>query len=126
MNIECLPGSLQQQGIARAQRDLPVAHLAALALNRDDEQVAAFGHHAGEGDFPDQCGTRRYHDFCQAGLAVEEDFLGRIGAILAAKRQVVRRGKCRCRFRVAADQDVVASLQCRSAQRAVTAALMKS
>ena len=71
MEVERLPGSLKQQCVARSQRGLPGIQFDAGPLGRDNDQIAAVGHHAGKDSAADQAGARRDDDFGKAGRLSE-------------------------------------------------------
>ena len=54
MQVERLPGPLQKQRVTCAKSWCVRRELAAVALDRDNEEIAAFRDHAGEHRLPDQ------------------------------------------------------------------------
>ncbi|MCY1553150.1 hypothetical protein D9M68_896040 [compost metagenome] len=80
------PGALQQQRIPRRQRHA-AAQILALTLNRQHDQIAAFGDHARKKPCPYQRRARRDQHLGKARLAVEQ----RIGEI--ADQSIFANGK---------------------------------
>ena len=59
---------LQQQRVAGREDGLVGPEVLALALDGEDDEVAALGDHAGEGRLADEAGAGRDDDLGDAGL----------------------------------------------------------
>ena len=129
MDVERLPGALQQQRVAGLQGDLALRAFAevdvsTLPLDGDDDQVAALGDHALEHLLADQGRARRDHDFGEAGLTIEKRILDAAARLLLPKSEMLVRRKGGGGFRVPLDEEIVALGQAFAAEWRAGATLL--
>ena len=114
--IKRLPGSLQQQRIARLQLHRLSAHILSTTLDGDDHKITAFGDHALIGGLADHFRTRRDHDFRKAGTAIEQAIAQILIAVLKPEGQILFCGQPRRILTLAGNQQEIALHHGRAAQ----------